>query len=219
MPRETTIKPGAPDAFDPARLGVESHYSPEARLSLRRLILEDWQQSGVKLPTYMKLLARYIAPMGVPEDWLAKLSPQTMRAMLTTDTQPRHIFWACLYLYLTRKSGLVDLGGGPPKALAQLGEALTRFTGASESPNDPQSDPLGEPFALTHEGATITAAPVPDRAYLRLTRRIEIQNADPFSEPITHHFEGAAVVQSARLIGMIRDIATLETQPVAYPLP
>ena len=210
MPDETTIKPGVPEGFDPARLGVESHYSPEARLSLRRLVLEDWQQSGVKLPTFMKLLARYIAPLGVPEDWLAKLIPQTMRAMLTTDTQPRHIFWACLHLYLTHKYGPVDLGDGPPEALAQLGEALTRFTDASAPPV--------EPIALMHEGITITAAPVTDRTYLRLSGRRHVQADDPFSEPVTYHSEGVAAIQSAKLVGMIRDIATLEAEPVAYPL-
>ena len=48
--------------FDPAAHGLLSHYSDRARTRIRRTILEDWQASGIKLPTYMKLLARYIVP-------------------------------------------------------------------------------------------------------------------------------------------------------------
>ena len=52
--------------FDPTSLGLDRHYTPEQRQLIRRMMLEDWQVMAVKLPTYMKLVARSIAGTGVP---------------------------------------------------------------------------------------------------------------------------------------------------------
>lgn len=118
-------------AFDAASLGLLSHYGAVPRTRIRRLILEDWQTSGIKLPTYMKLLARHIAPSkrkmpSIPEGWLSKLSHQTMAKMLAGTSTPRYEFWACLHLYLTKKYGPVDID--PELTDADiLGQAISRF--------------------------------------------------------------------------------------------
>ncbi len=88
-----------------ARAILPSHYSDRARLRIRERILTDFEGSGVKLPTYAKLLARYIAPLGVSEAWLAKLSHQTLAKTLAGSSNPRYPVWACLHLYLWRKDG------------------------------------------------------------------------------------------------------------------
>ena len=125
--------------FDPAAHGLLSHYSDRARTRIRRTILEDWQASGIKLPTYMKLLARYIVPTKrgatpVPEDWLAKLSHQTMAKMLAGTSTPRYEFWACLHLYLTKKYGPLDID---PEITDEdiLGQALVRFGRVTTPPD------------------------------------------------------------------------------------
>lgn len=113
--------------FDPDTYGVMSHYTPKAQQRIRRTILEDWQASRVKLPTYMKLVARYIAPTGVPEDWLAKLSHQTMAKMLKSESTPRHTFWACLHIYITKKYGAVVIDEALQSASNLLGQAIAQF--------------------------------------------------------------------------------------------
>ncbi len=96
-------------SFDPAEYGIDSHYSTIQQEKIRRLMLEDWKAAGVKLPTYMKLVARYIEKTGVPELWLSKLRHQTMDTMLKRIYAPRYEFWACLHLYLTKKYGDVGI--------------------------------------------------------------------------------------------------------------
>lgn len=113
--------------FDPDTYGIMSHYTPKAQQRIRRTILEDWQASRVKLPTYMKLIARYIAPTGVPEDWLAKLSHQTMAKMLKFESAPRHTFWACLHIYITKKYGAVVIDEAVQSASDLLGQAIAQF--------------------------------------------------------------------------------------------
>lgn len=114
-------------AFDPDTYGIMSHYTPKAQQRIRRTILEDWQASRVKLPTYMKLVARYIAPTGVPEEWLAKLSHQTMAKMIRFESTPRHTFWACLHIYITKKYGAVVIDEAVQSAADLLGQTISQF--------------------------------------------------------------------------------------------
>lgn len=46
--------------IDPIKLGLDTDYNPGQQIKIHRLILEDWQTVGVKLLTYMKLIARTI---------------------------------------------------------------------------------------------------------------------------------------------------------------
>lgn len=118
--------PDSQDPFDIKPLGGLSHYGENAYALIKRMILDDFERQGVGLPTYMKLVACYIAPMGVPEDWLAKLKHQTMAKMLVGKTVPRYEFWACLHLYLIRQTGSFEIAG-QVSALDVFGQALSSF--------------------------------------------------------------------------------------------
>lgn len=78
--------------FDPASFGLETHYSPKQQQTIRRLIQEDVKVANVKLPTYVKQIAQALVPHRVPDDWLKKLSHQTMSKMLTNTSTPRQDF-------------------------------------------------------------------------------------------------------------------------------
>jgi len=190
--------------FDPSRLGLETHYTPKQRQLIQRLILEDWKQSGTKLPTYMKLVARRIMPLKVPDDWLKKLIHQTMSKMLTGQSMPRHTFWACLHLYLMQKYGDIGLISNKADHIQLLGQALSRFAQGNTA-----DMPQGA-FAL-HESAAISLSHEGGYCRIRLT---EHQQGDaPYSEPSYQVFDGAVIQQHNDLIGLIRSIENQIIKP------
>ena len=87
----------------------------------------------MKLPTYMKLVARYIEDQAIPGGWLAKLSHQTMDKMLKSISTPRYEFWACLHLYLRKKYGDVPISSHAPSDIETLGEALAQFAEVTDT--------------------------------------------------------------------------------------
>ncbi|MEM9469449.1 MAG: hypothetical protein AAF988_04740 [Pseudomonadota bacterium] len=120
--------------FDTQAHGLYSHYNDTHKQLMRRLMLEDWKKSGVKLPTYMKLVARFIIPLNVPDEWLKKLSHQTMDKMLKRTSTPRYEFWACLHLYLIKKYSLTELRTAEEADIESLGHALSEFADNSRAP-------------------------------------------------------------------------------------
>ncbi len=117
--------------FDTEALGLDSHYASHQCEKIRRLILEDWKKAGVKLPTYMKLVARYIEKTGVPEEWLVKLRYQTMNRMLE-HVNVRHEFWACLHLYLIKKYGDIGISKQADTDMDILGKTLAKVFAKKE---------------------------------------------------------------------------------------
>ena len=200
--------------FDPAAHGLLSHYSDTARTRIRRAILEDWQASGIKLPTYMKLLARYIVPTKrgatpVPEDWLAKLSHQTMAKMLAGTSTPRYEFWACLHLYLTKKYDLLDID---PEITDEnvLGQSLVRF-GRVTAPPD-----AGHYAVKSDTQIALECAKQGQYALATMTRHLNPkadQNAF-LTIPTQSKAKGVAIAQSkepdASIHLVLRDILTRE---------
>lgn len=185
-------------SFDPAKYGLLSHYSPDAQQRIRRLILEDWKAVGVKLPTYMKLMARYIAPTGVSEDWLAKLSHQTMDKMLKSVSTPRYEFWACLHLYVTKKYGPQDIESELSDADI-LAQALVRFGGIDGFSDNLDSDTVPRGLHIEDDSGKP----------FRLAELVEItQSAEPFAIEIERRYQGAAITQGGRLIAVLRDVIT-----------
>ncbi len=182
-------------AFDPAHHGLESHYTREQQEIIRRLILEDWKTSDVKLPTYMKLVARYIIPLGVPDDWLKKLIHQTMSKMLTGQSTPRYAFWACLHLYLMKKYGDIGLSTRSSSDIALLGQAVARF--------GKNQNPTLKAGAYRLNDHTVMALDH-SSGFIRLAMIEQSCCDEPFSETATIIHEGAAINQSNELVGLIR---------------
>lgn len=191
--------------FDPAELGIESSYDQTQRDTIRRLILEDWKASSVKLPTYMKLVARYIIPEGLPEDWIKKLSHQTMNKMLKGISTPRHAFWACLHLYLMRKYG--DIGISEPGAtdLVVLGKALVRFAVIEEN-----ESPKGTYWLDEHTAVLIE----PASKYYRLLMVRRLNGVDEFTEPVYMVYEGSGVTRDQKLVAVLRNLGTHEMKAI-----
>jgi hypothetical protein len=187
-------------SFDPAKFGLLSHYSPDAQQRIRRLMLEDWKASGVKLPTYMKLVARFIASTGVSETWLAKLSHQTMDKMLKSVSTPRYEFWASLHLYLIRKYGPQDIS--PELTDADiLGQAICRFGSIIDAP---------DPGEYEFDSLRIVIKAEEDRPYA-LAETVETQTgAEPFCVEIERKLHGVAVARDGRLTAILRDALSLQ---------
>jgi len=184
--------------FDISKYGLESHYAPDQHEKIRRLILEDWKASGVKLPTYMKLVARYIAPEGVPEEWLSKLRHQTMDTMLKRISVPRYEFWACLHLYIVKKYGSQDIGDDLGDSDI-LGQSLVRFGDIKEAP---------EKLVTIISDKKLTIEAQDDKLYalaeLISTDRCE----EPFGVEVTFKSQGAAVKLAGHLLVILRDEMT-----------
>lgn len=187
--------------FDPTKLGLESHYDQKQKDAIRRLILEDWKASGVKLPTYMKLVARYIMYERLPEEWIKKLSHQTMSKMLKGVSTPRHVFWACLHLYLMKKYG--DIGITQPGAtdLVVLGKALVRFANIQAA-----AEPDGEFWLADHTAVKIESA----ETFQRLFMLKRLDGVEEFTEPVYISYEGSGVTRDEKLIAVLRNLATHE---------
>lgn len=187
-------------SFDPAKFGLLSHYSPDAQQRIRRLMLEDWKASGVKLPTYMKLVARFIASTGVSETWLAKLSHQTMDKMLKSVSTPRYEFWASLHLYLIRKYGPQDIS--PELTDADiLGQAICRFGSIIDAP---------VPGEYEFDSLRIVIEAEEDRPYA-LAETVETQTeAEPFCVEIERKLHGVVVARDSRLTAILRDALSLQ---------
>lgn len=183
-------------SFDTTSYGLLSHYSPETQQRIRRLILEDWSAAGVKLPTYMKLLARYIAPTGVSEDWLAKLSHQTMDKMLKSVSTPRYEFWACLHLYIIKKYGDHVLCLDTVSVRGQLGLSLAQFGGAKEAP-EAHGYALGEGRRLDIQEASA------DYAVAHLVEEVVTQ--PPFEIEQERVLSGVAIQQNGKILAVVRE--------------
>ena len=197
--------------FDAARLGLETHYGPEMRRRIQRLMLEDWQKAGVKLPTYMKLVARSIAPAGVPEAWLGKLIHQTMDKMLKGTATPRYEFWACLHLYLIRKYGPEIVADPEPDEIAQLGQALVRFASFEEAETG-----CAGTFTLRRQpNVTLTLQPAEENGFFRIRARIAQPSTQTFGETVTQTKVGAGTRSAERIIGVLRDVASHKLSTVA----
>ncbi|WP_109260660.1 hypothetical protein [Hyphobacterium indicum] len=191
--------------FDPAKFGLLSHYPPDAQQRIRRLMLEDWKAAGVKLPTYMKLVARFIASTGVSEGWLAKLSHQTMDKMLKLASTPRYEFWACLHLYLIRKYGPLDIS--PELTDPEiLGQAVCRFGSITDAP---------DPGEYEFDGRSIVIETEEGRPY-GLAECVETQTGpDPFGVKIERKHQGIAVAQGNRMVAVLRDAVSLQITTIA----
>lgn len=187
--------------IDHKALGIDPQYGRAQQHKIRRLILEDWQKAGVKLPTYMKLVARYIEATGVPDIWLARLSHQTMDKMLKGVSTPRYEFWACLHIYLARKYGDVSISATMQTDTDILGRALARF-GRPESDN---SELTGS-FRL-HEDEGVALA-ITERMsdgfhHVYLIRRYH--SGEPFADAVWTPWRGAGVSNRSRLVAVLRD--------------
>lgn len=191
--------------FDPAKLGLESHYDQKQQDAIRRLILEDWKASDVKLPTYMKLVARYIMPDHLPEEWIKKLSHQTMSKLLKGVSTPRYEFWACLHLYLMKKYG--DLGITQPGAtdLVVLGKALVRFADIQAA-----ADPDGEFWLENQTAVKIESA----EQFQRLFVLKRMDGVEEFTEPVYISYEGSGVTRDEKMVAVLRNLATHEIKTV-----
>lgn len=181
--------------FDPARHGLQTHYNREARQIIQRLMLEDWKASESKLPTYMKGVARAIIPVGVSDDWLTKLSHQTMSKMLKGTSIPRYAFWACLHLYLRRKYGPIGLNRSAPTDHELLGNALIRFGGLTKS------DGMTGCYRLDDETA-ICLSDTQD--HNRVVMIKHVQSDEPFADSAYTVYEGIGVTQPDRLFAVLR---------------
>ncbi len=213
------------DSFDPKTMGLLSHYSPDAQGRIRRLMLEDWKAAGVKLPTYMKLVARYVASVQprevgrakdiphvaaadrartfkVPEDWLTKLSHQTMDKMFKGISTPRYEFWACLHLYLAKKYGPVEIDPAQISEADMLGQAVARFGQLEDAP-PPATIEIDATTRLEIDEATGTGfAP----ANLMQTH----QGPPPLSLEIEEEAHGIAIQQGEDVLAVMRDVITYE---------
>lgn len=190
--------------FDPASFGLLSHYPPDAQHRIRRLMLEDWKAAGVKLPTYMKLVARFIAPTGVSEGWLAKLSHQTMDKMLKSASTPRYEFWACLHLYLTKKYGPQEISSNLTDADI-LGQAVIRFGAIGETASS---------GCHVVERLRLDVESIDGKPYAFAQTREIRQGPEPFGVEIERKRQGIAVCQGDRLIAILRDIVSLEVSTI-----
>lgn len=181
--------------FDPSSHGLESHYNTQQQYKIRRMILEDWKQSNAKLPTYMNLLSLYIVPERVPDDWLKKLSHQTMSKMLNNISTPRYEFWACLHLFLNKKYGDIELN--EINEVSHLGIALKGF---GEQECEIEGDfILDENLALRL---------VIKDGYTHVAMIKCYQSNEPFSDKVYTNYEGAGIQQNKQLICLNRNLAT-----------
>lgn len=185
--------------FDPAGLGLESHYTHAQQQIMKRWILEDWKKAQCKLPTYMKLLARYIIPIGIPDEWLKKLSHQTMSKMLTGQSTPRHAFWACLHLYLMKKYGDIGLTPQRPNDIDLLGQAMMKFGNTKDA-----SSLNGSYHLDSHTAIALQAT----NGFTRLAVIERFHSDEPFSEPVYSIYQGAGITQDKKLTGLLRDLTT-----------
>jgi hypothetical protein len=206
----------ASENFDAQAFGLPSHYSAKAQSILRKLILEDWSKSDVKLPTYMKLLARYIQNSGVSEAWLSKLRHQTMASMLAGKSMPRYPFWACLHLYLIKKYGSVELER--IKTLAdELGESLAKFA-VITAPDQLQAQ------LSNIEHLEISAAEDQPYGYAKIEEKrsahTDTQTDMNYHVTLTRNWEGIAAEQGRDLVLVLRNAITreLRTRHIALPI-
>jgi len=174
--------------FDATELGLLSHYGSEARFQIKKRMLDDWQASDMKLPTYMKLVARFIEKTGVLEEWLRKLSHQTMAKMLAGTSTPRHEFWTCLHLYLTKKYGPIDIEPSITDADI-LGQSFTRFARVGRLPSIQADYALGD-------GETLATSDAGNETYAYAVLERIFSAPEPFSVPMTTRFEGIVVAAS-----------------------
>ena len=193
--------------IDISKLGLLSHYNLEIQNKIRRLILEDWKLSDAKLPTYMKLVSRYVIPLGVPDEWLKKLSHQTMSKMLNRVSTPRYEFWACLHLYLNKKYGNIGLTGSTDNEITGLGQSLSKFTSSDEN--------ISGAFRLD-DSSVIRLNDKTDYQHIAI---IEYQNNDqPFADTVYKNYEGVCVTKNDQLIGLIRSLGKSELRPLEKPV-
>jgi hypothetical protein len=166
-------------------------------------MLEDWNKAGVKLPTYMKLVARSIAPTGVPDAWLAKLIHQTMDKMLKGTATPRYEFWACRHLYLIRKYGADVVADPEPSHIDQLGQALVRFSGFV----DAETGCVGTFTLRGQPDIALILEPPGREGFSRIRARTTRPGAQPFGETVTIVRIGAATWSAGRVVAVLRDAA------------
>jgi hypothetical protein len=186
--------------FDVAAHGLDSHYSPAQQERIRQLMLEDWAYAGVKLPTYMKLVARYIEKTGVSEEWLKKLRHQTMDNMLKKTFVPRYEFWACLHLYLNKKYGHQDITGQYAEDDI-FGAAFVRYGGAKASPNSGR-------YQIGDRVIDITTEAGKSFAYACVSQTESIKALDDFTLDIENPVKGVAIQQGDKTLIVLRDVMT-----------
>ena len=187
-------------SFDAAKHGLETHYNESSRQTLQEMILEDWKDVGVKLPTYMKLLARFISPEGVPEEWLSKLRHQTMDTMLKGISTPRYEFWACIHLYLNKKHGYITLGNRISDE-DMLGIAFEQFTGVKKAPKAAVYPTHGKELVLIEEE---------DKAYSLAYANAPEADSESFSLDVDSPLKGVAIQQKQKITTILRDTMTRE---------
>lgn len=185
--------------FDPAKLGLESHYNQAQRDTIHRLILEDWEQSDIKLPSYMKQIALFIMPEKVPDEWLKKLLYQTLSKMLKRESIPRHEFWACLHLYLIKKHGDIGISKANTNALERLGKMLMRF-----SHTQPESLESGT-YRVYDSTAMRFDAGTGFQLVVVIHRK---EAADEHSDPVYTVYEGASIKQGDHFMAIVRNLST-----------
>ena len=183
--------------FDPASFGLETHYSPKQQRAIKRLIQEDLKVANVKLPTYVKQIAQALVPHRVPDEWLKKLSHQTMSKMLTNTSTPRQDFWAALHLYLNQKFGDIGLSSSRADDVHILGRALARFGQTDEGIKS------GE-FALSDNAAIRLEAKEGFYRFWSVTRR---HGKTEFHDDVYEVREGVGLVQKEAFYGMQRAIS------------
>ncbi|MBG6211355.1 hypothetical protein IWQ49_006039 [Labrenzia sp. EL_126] len=195
-------------AFNPADLGILPHYNHARQIRIRRLILEDWKEAEVKLPTYMKQVARAISHTGVPEEWLAKLSHQTMAKMLSDTSTPRHEFWGCLHLYLSIRFANAHVLETALYDLERLGTALAGFL----SLKDLDLTGFGARALKTPTNLTLKVFEASDPAYSHVFGVRPVIQDDPLKPHTNTFFSGPAVVFADRLIATLRDPAMTDIE-------
>lgn len=194
--------------FDPTSFGLETHYSPKQQQTIRRLIQEDVKVANVKLPTYVKQIAQALVPHRVPDDWLKKLSHQTMSKMLTNTSTPRQDFWAALHLYLNEKFGDIGLASSRADDVHILGRALARF---GQTDEDAQSGA----FSLSEtEAVRLEADEELHRIWCVTCHRPETEFQDETHEPS----EGAGLIHKDVLHGMLRTVADCKVTAMSLNL-
>lgn len=198
-------------AVNHAALGIASHYGPAECQRIRRLMLEDWQKIGVKLPTYMKLVARFIEAEPIPESWLARLSHQTMDKMLKGTSTPRYEFWACLHLYLTKKYGPMPIAETPPDDIEVIGQALARFGGPSEDVSISEAE--------IDTAATLSITKPDNAPYHRVELVRHYRSDEPFADTVTTHTEGAGIVSAGKMSAVLRSTADRTVECITIALP
>jgi hypothetical protein len=185
-------------SFDAQANGLYSHYNLEQQQVIKRLMLEDWKKSGTKLPTYMKLVARFIMPVKVSDEWLKKLSHQTMAKMLSNASTPRYEFWACLHLYLIKKYQLMDLSHNQDNEFDSLGHSLAAFGKSCIKPNPS--------FYRLSDNETLVIHDTDSKSFTRVAKTSIKPNAEPFGAVIETHYQGVATQQGDKLVTVLKDM-------------